>query len=174
MKMGGILKWGLIAGGAYLAYRSGIFSAFGLAPAADATAGTVTGGGGTTSTAATTTTPPANTQYVAPGTLQLLKNAAAAVLLTRNTNKLNADEWGYYYNQLPGKSIPSATADSLFWPNGRPATTAEYPLFTAEDYLAALTTKGLSGLGCMNFTPLLWIGGVLLALWWFDKKRVRA
>lgn len=157
-----LLKWGLVIGGGYLAYKAGIFNSIlaGILPASTApattppvttptgtstststTSSSPTGGGGSTGSAPPAP-PPAYT-YVPPGTAQLLQQSAGPGVTT-----LNADQWNYYYQRLPGKSsVPDDVFTALFFPNGRPADPSQNPQMSAADFVAAITTKGLSGLG---------------------------
>ena len=134
--VGDVIKWGLVIGGAYLAwnwYQNYLATQAVVAtPAPAPTPSSTTGAAAsTTATAATTTT----------RRTQLLNLAGAT-----STTTLNADQWNYYYSQLGG-SFPAGVFDSLFFPNGRPSDPTQVPTYSVDGFLNLLATKGLSGLG---------------------------
>lgn len=122
------LKYILLAGAGWLAYKTYLDSS--AAPAVTTTGGT-TGGGSTTT---------AN-----PTTLQLLKAAAAGNSFLVD-GKMNRHQWAYYFATLPGRSALEASVLDAFFINGvPPADDASEPKLTAEQFLAGLATKGISG-----------------------------
>ena len=146
------LKWGLVIGGGYLAYKSGLLNSllasFGgassPAPAAGAPAPTGGGGGTPTGSGATAAPPYA---YTAPDLTHQLQSAAGATI-----TKYNADQWRFLYERLPGRSpLAEPIFMALFFPQGRPANPDDAPTFTAAEFAAAITSKGLSGLGSSAF-----------------------
>lgn len=138
--MADVLKWGLIAGGAYLLYAA---LSKPTAPAA-AAAG---------SAPAPAATPPASTPQTTTTLAQLLQTAAASDPNFHGT--YNADQWSYYYQRLPGRvAIPAPLFDSIFFPSGRPADPSQYPQYTASDYAAAVGARGLSGPGARLPLPV--------------------
>jgi hypothetical protein len=155
---GGIVKWVLIGGAAYLIYTEFIApaaaapAASGAAPpATGATAASCAASGGTwnasTSTCTPAPAPPPSYQYVPPTTVQQLQTAAAGVPSTL----LNADNWNYYWVNTLKKAQPDADKwASLFFPNGRPSDPSQNPMMTAAQYVAALSTQGISGLGSVQ------------------------
>lgn len=117
-----ILKYGAIAAGAYLLYQQ----LFGKpAAAATTTPATTTTTPATTTT--TTTTPAPN-----PTTRQLLMAA------TNNAATKNFHEWNWFYNSVRGIQ-PKAPEEYGMGDGLR--------LISVDEYLAALSTGGLSGLG---------------------------
>jgi hypothetical protein len=161
MKMGSILKIGLLVAGVYLAWRSGIFQTLGLtflpAPPAPTPTPVPAGGGGTTavppaSTLTTTPTvtggggtaatpPPATAQaaqYLSADQIDaLIKSAAAgdivaATQATALAIRMRFDQWNYY------RSVKTGT--------DAPATPGLDQTGTANDYLAYRAAQGLSGL----------------------------
>lgn len=124
---GGIIKLVLLAGGAYL-----IYSEFFATPAAATT--TTTGG----------TTPPVTTppyQYNPPSVVQQLQNYAG-----QGITNLDADQWSYYWQtDLKKTPIDPTVFGALFFPSGRPSDPSQNPTMTADQFIAALATKGISG-----------------------------
>jgi hypothetical protein len=131
-----LIKYALLAGGAYLIYQE-----FFSTPAA-ATTTTPPADGTTTPPPASTTTPPPY-QYNPPTLVQQLQNAAGA-----GVTVLNADQWQYYWmNTLKKPQVDQTSFDALFFPQGRPSDPAQNPTMTANQFVAALATKGISGYG---------------------------
>ena len=164
-----IVKYAIIGGGVYLLWQSGALSKImasfggGTAPPATPPGG---GGGGTSSTSTGggggTAAPPAGAPtyvYTPPTTRAQLLAAIAHdnnVFYAQQGNKFNADQWKYYYDQLPGNAgkLDAAGYEQLFFPNGRPADASAYPLFDVDAFLSAISTKGLSGLAAIMPTPV--------------------
>jgi hypothetical protein len=122
---GGIVKLALLAGGAYLIWQEFFANS------------------STTAAAATTTTPPAGTPPAGapPATVQLLQNAAGA-----GVTNLTADQWSFYWQTNLGKTpIDPQTFGALFFPNGRPTDLTQIPTMNANQFVAAIATKGISG-----------------------------
>lgn len=123
-----ILTYALVGGAAYLAYTYFTAPTVAAAPA-----------GGTTPP----TTPPVTgpvVAYVPPTQVQQLQNAAGA-----NVTVLNADQWGYYWQNLGLPTIDATQWNNVFFPNGRPAGGAAAPTMTAAAYVSALQGAGLAG-----------------------------
>lgn len=137
--MNSALKWGLIAVGGYLIYTN-----FFAAPAA-AAAGSGSGAGAPA--AGGTSTAPAPATAGGATLVSLLGDAAKSdPAYVAGGGKMNADQWSYYYGRLAGRSaISPAAFSAAFFPNGRPAGDA--PTMAASDFVAAIATRGLSGLG---------------------------
>jgi hypothetical protein len=145
--MGNIVKIGLLAGGAYLIWQE-FFStpAAAAAPAAG--------------TPAAPAAPPY--QYNPPSVVQQLQNAAGAGVTVEN-----ADQWAFYWtNTLKKTAIDPTVFAALFFPSGRPADASQNPTMTADQFVAALATKGVSGyrgmggLGAGTARPL-WLPVIL-------------
>lgn len=160
-----IVKYAILAGGAYLLWQSGILSKLtGTAPAAPPatppatppTTPPTTGGGGSTSAPPAVTTPPPGTQYTPPTTkAQLLAAVKGNSFYIQQGSKFNADQWKYYYDGLPGNAGKlDPYFDQLFFPSGRPTDPAAYPTFTVDDFLTAIGTQGLSGLAAITPAPV--------------------
>lgn len=126
-----VIKWVLLAGGAYLVYTE-----FFATPAA-AAAAPAAGSSGSTPPPA----PPSYT-YTPPSTVQQLQNAAGS-----GVTVLDADEWAYYWQQIGKAAIDPTVFGAIFFPQGRPANPAQNPTMNASQFLAAIATKGLSGRG---------------------------
>lgn len=164
-----IIKYAVIGGGVYLLWQSGalakIMASF-TGGAAAPPAPTTTGGGGgappTTGGGGSTGTPPAGTPsyvYTPPTTRASLLAAIAKdnnVFYAQQGNKFNADQWKYYYDQLPGNAgkLDAAGYETLFFPSGRPADVSQYPLFDVDSFLSAISSKGLSGLAAIMPAPV--------------------
>lgn len=134
--MGDILKYGLLAGAAYLIYQQ-FFATPAAAPGA-------TGG---TPPPAPPAAPPYT--YVPPTLAVQLANSNSS----GNAN-LNADQWAYYWNNTLSKAAIDPTVfTSLFFPNGRPSNPSQSPTMTAAQFVAALGSKGVSGLGAVVLRP---------------------
>ena len=117
----------LLGGAAYIAYE--YFFSTPTVAAATAT---------TPATPVTPTTPVV--AYVPPTTTQQLQAAAGA-----GVTALNADGWSFYWAQIGQTAIPAATFDTLFFPNGRPASSSDEPTMTAAAFVSALQGAGLAG-----------------------------
>ena len=130
--IGDLLKYGLLAGGAYLAWKA--YSGGTVAATAPSTTPTSTG----TSTAPTYA-------YVPPTVTQAL--AAAAVGNAYFVNgQMNADQWSYLWtNSLNKPALDPTLFSNLFFPGGRPSNPANNPMMTADTFVQALATKGISG-----------------------------
>lgn len=147
--VGSVLKWGLIAGGAYYLYQALYGSGTVAAAAAPSTpAGTVTMPDLAAAAAGVPPAPPAP-PVVAPAPaasgaasqLAAELNAAAAGDANLVNGQMSAWQWRYYFNNVLQRTPVS---DALF--------TAAFPdpaaLLTADRYAAALLGNGgLSGLG---------------------------
>ena len=122
-----VLTYVLLGGAAYVAYKyfTGTTT---LVPAPVASTGT-------TPVVGPAVPPPAT----GPTTLQKLQAAGG-------TGALNADQWSYYWSQIGKPAIDPVTFNSAFFPNGRPDDATQNPTMTADAFIAALATKGLSGL----------------------------
>lgn len=161
MKTEDIVKYLLIAAGAYLVWEY-VISPMMNAPAAAPAAGTSTSTSstGTDTTSGTTTSsgappppgggkltgslPPVNTQISAPQTLQALLTAAAG----NPQFGLNVDQWSYYYAQLPGRtSIPANTFNTIMSNLDITNATRSTALIDAQQFVGALSSVGLSGVG---------------------------
>ena len=138
-----VLKWVLIGGAAYLIYTEFFSTPAAAAPPAGGT-GSGSGGSGTPP-------PPSTPNYVytPPTTVQQLQNAAGA-----QVTQLDADQWGYYWQQIGKPAIDGAVFGQIFFPNGRPADATQNPEMTAAQFMAAIATKGLSGLATGRATPV--------------------
>jgi len=153
MKGGSLLKFGLIAVGLYLLYRSGILAQFGITlpgTAALPPAPTPTGGGGSTavppaSTVTTTTLPTggggttaaAPVNYTAAQLDEMTKKAAAgdmtaAAILTGLGVRYNGHQWNWFREQAGNPPAPgTAGLDNTY---------------TATEYLAYRASLGLGNL----------------------------
>jgi hypothetical protein len=138
---GEIIKWGVIIGGAYLAYE------YFLAPAIAAAAAPVTTPPATTPPATTTTaTPPAATVPAGcptsscPPTTDSIAAQKAKILAaagpTNGALAQTASIWNWYFNQA--YNLPQSTS-WLLGDDGSP--------MTVDAYLALRQSKGFSGLG---------------------------
>jgi hypothetical protein len=128
---GSIIKIGLLAGGAYLIWKEFFSSS---TPAVTQPGAPPAGGD-------TPPPPPPPYQYTPPSTVQALQNAAGA-----GVTVLNADQWAYYWtNTLKKTAIPDDAFSALFFPSGRPSDPAQNPTMNANQFVAALATKGISG-----------------------------
>lgn len=135
--MGDILKYGLLAGGAYLvyqAYQSTVApAAAGTTPAAGTPAGT---------------TPAAGTPtyvYVPPTPAQALAASAVGNAYLVN-GQMTADQWSYLWtNALAKPPLDVGLFSTLFFPNGRPSDPAKSPMMTAATFVDAIAAKGISG-----------------------------
>jgi hypothetical protein len=71
---------------------------------------------------------------------------------------LGADHWELIYQFVTGNAIPSAISGPIFFPNGRPAITADEPVYTAQQFVQMLVSGGGSayaGLsGYVNRVPM--------------------
>jgi hypothetical protein len=145
-----VIKWVLLAGGAYL-----IYSEFFATPAASAApaAGSGSSGSGSGSGSGSSSGAPSYV-YTPPSTVQQLQNAAGA-----GVTVLDADQWAYYWTNTLGKTAIDPTAfGAIFFPNGRPSDPAQNPTMNASQFLAAIATKGISGLrGGLGAATPLWL-----------------
>ena len=148
MKLSTILTLAAVGVGGYLLY-SWVTTPVAAAPGTPAAPGTAP----PASPPATVVTPPA------PGLVQQLISAATGdVDFTNNVSAgadgsnlenhtLTADQWSFYYGQLSGRTpIPPGVFGPLFFPVGRPTNGIDAQM-TAQDFVTAIATKGLSGLG---------------------------
>jgi hypothetical protein len=124
--MGDLLKYGLLAVGGYLLYSN-----FVSQPAVSAAPAASTGGGAPP-------TPPPTTPAANPTTVAALKTWAATDPNYKGTYTSDQWHWGWI-NILKKPGIPDADFFALF-PGGTPP-------MTAEAFVAAAATHGLSGLG---------------------------
>jgi hypothetical protein len=157
--MGDILKYGLLAGAGYLIYQN-----FFATPAAATTAPAPAAGGGTPPAPPA---PPAPPPPVPPGYTYVPPTLAAALAGANSSGSasLNADQWAYYWNNgLKKPAIDPGVFTALFFPSGRPADPSQAPQMTAAQFVAALGSKGVSGLGAVVIRPPLVVrrGGKLL------------
>lgn len=151
MKTEDIVKYLLIAAGAYLVWEY-VISPMMTAPAvptpAPAPAAT------TTTTTQTTQPPAANT------TTQISTPAALQTLLATAANNpqfgLTADQWSYYYAQLPNRTaIPAATFSTILNNLDITDATRSTAMISAQQFVGALNSVGLSGVGQTAKTNLL-------------------
>jgi|SRR5579871_1102551 len=150
MTGGDILKFGLIAGGAWLLYEM-FFST--PAPAAASTSST--GSTGSSSTSGTSSTSSSSAAVTVNPTTVAALQAAAATQPTMSGGMGTADQFSYLWTNNLGKpAISGTTFDAIFFPNGRPANTAQYPLYTAQQFVQALATAGLSGYKGLGFVTM--------------------
>lgn len=164
LDMGTILKYGAIAAGLYLAWRSGLFDQFGLffiplspgattPPAVSAGGGdpTVTPAGGTLTTTPTVSgggapvATPAAPFMTADQIDALTKKAAAgdAVAAAQMTSlgiRYTGHQWNWF----------RATQTKV----DAPATPGLDGTFNANEYLAYRVSNGLSGIGSLGNLPL--------------------
>lgn len=155
MKTEDIVKYLLIAAGAYLVWE------YVISPMITGTTGPATAPGTPTTatntntgaqplqttqtqqpTQSSTTTPPA--QISAPQTLQALLIAAAG----NPQFGLNVDQWSYYYATLPGRnSIPANTFSTIMSNLGVTDANRSTLMIDAQQFVGALNAVGLSGVG---------------------------
>jgi len=142
-----VLTYVLLGGAAYVAYKY-FTTPVTLVPSPTTTGGGTSGGSGGSSgggSAPVITTPPAPdaSKATAAQAASGFRLAGAA----GSANPLNADQWNYYWNQLG--FTPNNNFDATFFPNGRPANTANYTKYTPIQFVVAADAggMGLSGLG---------------------------
>lgn len=124
--MGDLIKYGLLAVGGYLLYQNFISQ-----PAVSAAPAASTGGGAPP-------TPPPTTPTGNPATIAALKTWAASQAGYSGT--FSSDIWHWaWINVLKKPGIPDADFFALF-PGGTPP-------MTADAFVNAAATRGLSGLG---------------------------
>lgn len=124
--MGDLIKYGLLAVGGYLLYQNFISQ-----PAVSAAPAASTGGGAPP-------TPPPTTSTGNPTTIAALKTWAATQ--PGYTGTFSSDIWHWaWINVLKKAPIPDADFFVL-WPGGTPP-------MTADAFVNAAATRGLSGLG---------------------------
>lgn len=115
------------------------------------------------------TTPPAAASVTVPtatlsSKLQAWANANGfGPAYTENSGdppgQLNSDHWNAIYQIVTGALADSNTMNAVFWPNGRPASIASYPVYTAQQFVQMLAASGnsayagLSGLSA-NRVPM--------------------
>lgn len=142
--LGSILKYGLIAGGVYFAYRAISGAASTSATASSPAAGSLSlsdlvaaikQAQTSPAPAGTTATTAAAPAVRAPLTLQELLTAAGKSA----TDTLNGHEWNYYRNQLRPPDLTGAELQSAIGDASQEMTGA--------DFMAGLQKVGLSGLG---------------------------
>lgn len=132
--MGDILKYGLLAVGGYLLYNAYVSSST-TAAAAPAAAGS---GPAPAPPAPTPAPAPAASSTAAANDVAALKTWAAGQ--SGYTGTLTSDQWHYaWINVLKKTPVPDAIFFQLF-PGGTPP-------MTADAFVAALQSQGLSGLG---------------------------
>ena len=90
--------------------------------------------------------------YVAPTPAQQLQTALGQCMtnspsICPSSGLLDADQWSALWTQIGQPTIPASTFNTLFFPNGRPADASQNPTMSAQTFLAALQTQGLSGVG---------------------------
>jgi hypothetical protein len=154
MKTEDLIKYALIAVGAYLVWE------YVLSPMITGTTGPATAPGTTTTTTPGTTTTvtspspgttttqtltqPAPVQTSQPQTLQALLIAAAG----NPQFGLNVDQWSYYYAQLPGRvAIPANTFSTIMTNLGVTDANRSTTMLDAQQFVGALNSVGLSGMG---------------------------
>jgi hypothetical protein len=120
----------------------------------------------TSSTTLASTTPVVTT--AAPTTAQTNTANLAAQLTQAATNggydptQLSADQWSYFYQQIPGKSVSPSTFENILQTLGlSDATRATF--VTATQFAAALGSNGLSGFG--TFFPNRVSAGLIHGGW---------
>lgn len=180
MGAGDLVKWGLILGGGVWGYQK----LFGASAASPAPAGGAAPAGGfslndlvaalrgtpaaqpAAGGAAPPTAPPAGAGPAPPPPAPVpppaVGPALAAQLVTATAGdpaliggKMNADQWTWFYvNKLGRSEIAGDLWHEIFFPNGRPANAADAPMYTAQEFAAALATKGLGGLGAVRAFPV--------------------
>lgn len=64
-----------------------------------------------------------------------------------DTTEMNADNWSYYWNAINGPHGGALTAEAFTALFITPFGGDRSKLYTIDEYLAALSTKGLSGFG---------------------------
>lgn len=91
------------------------------------------------------TTPPPAAAYD-EATLTALRAA-----MTNNglnpSSKYNPDVMSWAWQQIAGKAAIDSSVLDVWFPAGRPADTAKYPLISDIDFATQLKAKGISGLG---------------------------
>lgn len=75
-----------------------------------------------------------------------------------SSTTMNADQWSYYYTQLKGGVALTAQQFSNAFPN---LTSTDRGSMTADQFLSALSTAGLSGLGAQIRVPTRSYSGVM-------------
>jgi hypothetical protein len=142
--MGDLIKYGLLAVGGYLLYQKFVAAA----PAV------VTPTGPAFPTPPQAPPAPAPGVYVPPSLAVQLDTAAAAnSFYLSQGHKMNAWQWAFIWKNSLGKpDIPDLPA--IFFPSGMPADQAQFPLMSAADFVAALATKGISGLGAFGLPAI--------------------
>jgi hypothetical protein len=108
-------------------------------------------------TTAAPTTAQTNTAYLAAQLTQAATNAG------NDPTQLSADQWSYFYQQIPGKpAISASTFESILQSLGlTDATRATF--VTATQFAAALGSNGLSGFG--TFFPNRVSAGLIHGGW---------
>jgi hypothetical protein len=144
--MNTIVKVGLAAGGAYVAYQMGWLSSFGFAPAPAASAGTPP-------------VSPAKAPPVAAAPSNTLDGLYAKLVAAAGApSALGVDAWGYYLNQILADAKLGAAPDPVpVFSLGSDRS----QLFPAAEYWAKMAPAlksqyGLSGLGPKGFG---WMAG---------------
>ncbi len=129
MQGGELIKYGLLAGAAWLGWQKyQELQAVAPPPAAG--------------------TPPAGTPP--PPVVITLEQRLLAAAGASATTKQGPDQWAYYYagltdaNGVPKGSLVGTALD-VWFPSGRPENQAEYPQITAAQFVAGLASKGISG-----------------------------
>lgn len=99
------------------------------------------------STVPTSSTPVVGTTPVTPVQSPLVSLLLqAASLAGVDPNNLSADQWSYYYAQLPGRSAPSAASfESVLTSLGLTDATRGTPV-SAQAFATAMQGNGLSGM----------------------------
>jgi hypothetical protein len=146
--MGDLLKYGLLAVGGYLLYNA-------FTSPATAVPGTAVG---ITPTPAGTPAPaPAPSYVTTPPTLaaQLDKAAQSNSFYTSQGGKMDAFQWAYIWqNSLSKPAIDGGVISALFFPSGVPSDSSTFAHMTAADFVTALATKGISGLGAFGLPAI--------------------
>lgn len=114
----------------------------------------------TTATAPVTTPVPATGPSAAQTALATLLLQAAGFANT--ASYLSADQWAYYYNTLPGRTIPTGMVmENILASLGLTDATRGTPI-SVSAFVTALNTNGLSGLAMpfsSGWVPTFSIGG---------------
>lgn len=143
MKTEDIVKYLLIAAGAYLVWEY-VLSPMLATSTVPTPAPTPAPAATTTTTTQTTQPPAATTQISTPAALQTLLATAA----NNPQFGLTADQWSYYYAQLPNRTaIPAATFSTILNNLDITDATRSTAMISAQQFVGALNSVGLSGVG---------------------------
>lgn len=157
MKTEDIIKYALIAAGAYLVWEYVISPMMASAGTTTPATGTTAGTGTTTTQQTTSSTPASNVTPITttpsstpPALTPIQTSNLVGTLLTAagGTSRLTIDQWAYYYNALPGKTaITPDQMAAMIAANGQitDANRGTYDI-TPDAFVALLQTQGLSGI----------------------------